>query len=802
MSFFFTRFRTMPFQLRIIHFVTPKPAVIVLFLIPCNFLFLFSGCVTQQDAYLATEPSSGLPMSAETADTHMERGTSFYRQGAFEKAISEWETAAELYQHETNIERQCKVRLKLSEAYQTIGQFEKAEESLEKAGELARNLDDQVQIASVSSQLGSLYLGVGRPDEALRHLNKGLGISRKIGKTDLTANILNNLGNFYASQQEYQEAIHAYEESITHANQDDDQALAVIGLINAAKAAIPNGQPAKARTLLQEASHKIQSLEDSHFKSSGMINIGLGYRDLESHLSEPEKQILIQAFQSFKEAALVAERIDDMRAYTYALGYLGRIYEDANQPQEALQLTRRAVHAAQKINMPEALFQWQWQEGRIFKSMGEIDGAIAACRSAISTLQSLRNEQTGCYDRFNSPIRKTVEDVSFDLVDLLLKRAARSDDSERHQEYLLEAREVVELRKVYELRNYFQDDCVDAARSGITRLEDVSKTAVVVYPIVLKDRIEVLASFPTGLKSFLVSVSADEVIDEVRKFRKMLEKRTTRQFIPPARKLYDWLIRPIESDLRSTSIGTLVFVPDGPLRTIPMAALHNGERFLIEDYAIATTPGLDLTDPEPIVKKSPRVLILALTQSTQGFPALPYVSDELQKIKTLFPSKLLLNEDFQVAEMETALRDQQYAILHIASHAQFENETAKTFIVAYDGNVSVDDLSRYIGLLQFREDPLELLTLSACETAAGDDKAALGLAGIAIKAGARSALASLWHINDFATSKLVEKFYRGLKDPAGSKAKSLQSAQLSLLNDSRFRHPGYWAPFILINNWL
>jgi CHAT domain-containing protein len=233
-----------------------------------------------------------------------------------------------------------------------------------------------------------------------------------------------------------------------------------------------------------------------------------------------------------------------------------------------------------------------------------------------------------------------------------------------------------------------------------------------------------------------------------------------------------------------------------------MAALHNGEHFLIEDYAIATTPGLDLTDPEPIAKKSPRVLMLALTQSTQGFPSLPYVSDELQNIKAIFPSKLLLNEDFRVAKMETALRDQNYAILHIASHAQFESEADKTFIVAYDGNVSVDNLSQYIGLLQFRDYPLELITLSACETAAGDDKAALGLAGIAIKAGARSALASLWHINDFATSKLVEKFYRGLKDPAGSKAKSLQSAQLNILNGSRFQHPGYWAPFILINNWL
>lgn len=97
---------------------------------------------------------------------------------------------------------------------------------------------------------------------------------------------------------------------------------------------------------------------------------------------------------------------------------------------------------------------------------------------------------------------------------------------------------------------------------------------------------------------------------------------------------------------------------------------------------------------------------------------------------------------------------------------------------------------------------MELLTLSACQTAAGDDRAALGLAGVAVKAGARSALATLWFINDQATALLITEFYHQLRDPDLSKAKALQRAQLILLNDRRYQHPGYWSPFLLIGNWL
>jgi CHAT domain-containing protein len=186
----------------------------------------------------------------------------------------------------------------------------------------------------------------------------------------------------------------------------------------------------------------------------------------------------------------------------------------------------------------------------------------------------------------------------------------------------------------------------------------------------------------------------------------------------------------------------------------------------------------------------------------QGFAPLPFVADELQSVQKLYGGTVRQDQQFTVPTMEKDLGDTPYQIVHIASHGQFDSDVNKTFLLTYDGKLGMNKLEQILGLSKFRTDAVELLTLSACETAAGDDRAALGLAGVAIKAGARSALATLWTVNDPASAELVSTFYRELQDPAVSKAKALQQAQLGLLKDARYRHPSYWSAFLLIGNWL
>lgn len=500
---------------------------------------------------------------------------------------------------------------------------------------------------------------------------------------------------------------------------------------------------------------------------------------------------------AYREASVHAEQHNDMRSFSLALGFMGQLYEEEARFQEALNLTQKALFAAQQIHAVSILSQWQWQVARLLARLQRNTEALDAYRQAIYMLNAQRQGRV-----HGTSFNKKIKPVFFELADLLLQQSLKAATQKQKEAYLLEAQTIVEQFKVAELEDYFQDECAVALQSKQTGLENIGTQTVVIYPIILPDRMEILLHLPSGMKRYSVNISAKRLASEIKEFRSKLEKRTTRQYLYHAKKLYDWLIAPLDADLKAEGIKTMVFVPDGALRTIPIAALHDGKQFLVEKYAIAITPGLTLIDPKPLKRNKLRLLVSALTQSVQGFSALPNVADEVEFISDNYPVTLLQDENFVIEQFETELKQTPYTIVHIASHGQFDKDPEKTFLLTFDGKLTINKLEQYIRYSRFREQPVELLTLSACQTAAGDDRAALGLAGVAIKAGARSALATLWFINDKATSVLIGNFYKKLKKPSNSKAQSLQQAQQFLLQDLRYRHPGNWSPFLLIGNWL
>jgi CHAT domain-containing protein len=736
------------------------------------------------------------------ADRQTKSGLESFQRGEFEQAALSWTEASQLYERGGELKRQSEALVYLSQANQALGRYTEAGKNLELALGLAEKAGDRTQVASARGALGNLYIATGPQETALKNLNEALRIAREVNNQDLSATILNNLGNLLSAQKKYPEAVAAYNESAALAKSRNNHVLAGKALINAATASVQNKQYKEAKTLLDNALDEIRALEPSHDKASGLISIGLAYDDLHSKLPDSRDALLLLAHETFSEATRIADTIGDRRTSSYSWGYLGKLYEDERRYDEALQLTRRATFAAQQINAPESLYRWEWQTGRLLTRQGNIDDAIGAYRRAVRTLQSIRPELSASYGAPQIAFREEMGPVYFELVDLLLQRGHSMQDPKQVAPYLVEARETVELFKAAELRDYFRDDCVDTALSKITKLDVVAKTTVIIYPILLPDRIELLVGLPTGLKQVSVPVGMETVTQEVREFRRKLEKRTTREYLPHAQKVYDWLIRPIEPDLAASPIDTLIFVPDGALRTIPMAALHDGKQFLVAKYAVGITPSLNLTDPRPINREDMKVLAVGVTEAVQGFPALPNVSEELSELHKLLGSKNLVDRQFLAANLEKELKEEQFSIVHVASHGEFGNDVDNTFLLTFDDKVSLDRLNQMIGVFRFRDDPLELLTLSACDTAAGDDRAALGLAGMAIKAGARSALATLWNINDEAAVDLVIDFYRELKDSSISRAAALQRAQLKLINNPRYEHPGFWSPFLMINNWL
>src|SRR6185295_1340554 len=194
-------------------------------------------------------------------------------------------------------------------------------------------------------------------------------------------------------------------------------------------------------------------------------------------------------------------------------------------------------------------------------------------------------------------------------------------------------------------------------------IEAVDGQTAVVYLIPLPTRTEILIGLTSGLKRFTLDVGADALTAEVRQLRHNLETRTTYGYLAQAQQLYEWLIRPIHALLVENHINTLVFIPDGALRTIPFASLHDGERFLIQEFAVAVAPGLSLVEPQPIKRGKVRLLLNGLSKPVQGFAALKFVAGELQSIEPLYPSETLLNEGFTLAKLNRKLTDEQYSII-------------------------------------------------------------------------------------------------------------------------------------------
>ena len=572
--------------------------------------------------------------------------------------------------------------------------------------------------------------------------------------------------------------------------------LAAQAYINAASAAGTANVP--DTDYLNDAEREARAVSEAATRSFLLAAVGRRYS--RGATNRPDRQE--QAYRLLDEAAQLSNEAGDWRTESFALGYQGELYEQLGRTSDGLRLARRALFLAHAHNASELQFRWHWLVGRLLRAQGNVEQAIAQYDLAIERLRTvragLRHDAMLTFD----PTETSPATLYFQLADMLLTREADPQFAGDHETMLRAARDAVELVKATELEDYFQDDCVANLTSHSVGVDNIHSDTAVFYPILFPDRLDMLVTMAAETRRYSAKVDARSVAEQIRTFRQLLEKRTTRQYIPQAQALYQLLFAPVADLLKERGIRTLVIVPDDELRLIPMSALHDGKQFLIESYAIAVTPGLTLTASRPLAPRSLDVLLAGVTDSVQGFAALPNVEQELKSVSTLFRSEVLKNQDFDVGAVDRALSDHAYNVVHFATHAQFGHTRADTFVLDYRNKITIDELEHLISKRRYADQPIELLTLSACQTAAGDERAALGLAGVAIKAGARSAVASLWFVNDAASSLLVTEFYRQLKSGGVSKAEALRRAQRGLIADPRYRHPGYWAPFLLIGNWL
>jgi CHAT domain-containing protein/Tfp pilus assembly protein PilF len=725
-------------------------------------------------------------------------GLSAYRRGLFDEAAAHFERCVEESRRADKKADQARQMIELASAYQALGQQTHAADILADALELAEKIGDRELLIRAKEKSGVALSMTRQNDRAEEVLREALEMARKDARTAQTAAVLNDLGTLLASQRKFDDAQAAFQESSGLTKQTNDKPLLATVLCNAAATAVISGNHHKAAELNGQAVEAIRSLAASH--ETALLLLSAAQTD--QSIKPGSSQLLIRSQESARRALEIAEELNDRAMTSYALGRLGQLYQADKQLDAALSLTRRAAFSAQQAQSPDALYRSEWQAGRILKAQGKADEAIGSYRRAIETLQPIRHDiALGYGNAAQVSFRESLGPLFFELADLLLAQSEK--EPARSQELLREARDTVEQLKAVELEDYFQDECVNIVRSKSESLEKVDAHSAVMYLIPLPTRTELLVGFTSGLQRFTANIGSDALISEVREFRQNLETRTTYAYLEQAQHLYDVIFRPIRQTLLDNKIDTIVFVPDGAFQTIPLAALHDGQKFLVQEFAVSITPGLSVVEPRPLERKKAQVLLSGLSDAVQGFPALDFVPSELETIKTEYQGEVLLNNSFVTAALERKLTEEQFSIVHIASHGQFDRDSQKTFVLTYDGKLNLNKLESLIRPSQYRGKPVELLVLSACQTAAGDDRAALGLAGVAVKAGARSALASLWFVNDQSTAAFVSELYNQLrKAPAISRAKAVQAAQLKMLADRRFRHPCYWAPYLLIGNWL
>ncbi|MBE9183151.1 CHAT domain-containing protein [Microcoleus sp. LEGE 07076] len=514
---------------------------------------------------------------------------------------------------------------------------------------------------------------------------------------------------------------------------------------------------------------------------------------------------LIYVAKLLASAAKDARQLGNLRAESYAKGSLGELYEITGQLSDAKQLTGEALGIAQSIQAADIAYRWQWQLGRLtVKSKGEKTRAIAAYQASVQTLQSLRKDLIAVNPDVQFSFRDNAEPVYREFVDLLLTTDGKSQPNQNN---LQQAIQEIDALQLAEIENFLR--CSLSATVAIDRIAD--NRAALIYPIILEDRIAVILQvYGQPLTYYETSVPRQTVETTLQKLRSNLaEPGKNPQAIAESEKVYKWLIEPLEAELaQNTQIETLVFVLDGSLRNIPMAVLHDRktQKYLVQNkYAIAISPRLTLFAPQPLQKRL-KVFTggIGEAQNIDGknFQIIQKLKEELEGIATKVPaSKPLLETNFTKANIQNQLQIGSFSAVHLKTHGEFSSDPDETYIVAYKQLLKGEDIANLIEVETPQQSiNIELLVLSACQTASGDNRAVLGLAGIAVRAGARSTLSTLWEAEDTPNTELMLKFYEELAKPGTTRAKALHLAQQSLFE--RYQAVKTWGTYILVGNWL
>lgn len=842
-----------------LHHQTKKKLIRSIMLVLLAVLTMVSVLVLPGKRMLGTPipvyPTSFFSPRAEQASQLANEGQELYETGQFSKAVEVWQQAVTVYAQVGNLNGVTRSQINIAQSLQALGFYPRAcntllqalnvtepncqklaqsnEDYQQRQGSVIKTLDQipnlQTKVIGLRS-LGDILQKLDNLDMSAKVLQLSLETARALRSPQNESAALLSLGNTFQAwgnraranqdtageidstpwhcpyspslgvpRKFYQRAASYYQLSANTSVSSDMWVQAQINHLGV----MLETDASDAQKLWLQIQPRLEQLPASQTAIYARLNLAISLSCLKE-ITTTDAPSWLEIAQTLATAQKQAQSLGEGRTQAYTLGYLGGLYAQAQTPSSqnlnyAEELTRQALAIAQAANATDIAYKWQWQLGYLLKTQGDIKGAITAYTQAIDTLQSLRSDLTASSANIQFSFQESVEPVYRQLVDLLLQSS--------EQKNLSQARDVIEALQLAQLENLLRCRLQSEASLAIDRIDP---TAAIIYPIILADRIEVIVSLANQpLQHYSSSLPQKQNIeDRLATLRQNLQSPNSfgPGFLKLLQQTYDWIIRPIEAELEKSEVKTLVFVLDGALRQIPMAALHDGRQYLIEKYAVALSPSLQLLQPKLFPERQLKVLAAGISQKIPGFsaPPLPEVKEELEQISQIPTSVVLRNKEFTRNALASEINKSPFSVVHLATHGQFSSSPDQTYIRAWDDSININQLR---DLLQTRETKqtkaIDLLVLSACDTASGDRRSALGLAGVAVRAGARSTLASLWQVNDNSTALLMKDFYKMFLYPSDSeitKAVALQNAQINLLH--KYKSPFYWASYVLVGNWL
>jgi CHAT domain-containing protein/tetratricopeptide (TPR) repeat protein len=807
--------------------------------------------------------SQALPLWKELQDRNGEAATlnnmgqAYRTLGERQKALEFFNLALPIYRTIKNRRGEAGMLNNIAQLYDSLGQQQLALEFYNQALPLRRAVGDRGGEATTINNIGGVYKSLGEEHKALDFYNQALPIYKAVGNSIGEAGTLDNIGQVYMSLGEKQKALEFYSQALLLRRAVADQAGEATTLNNIGEAYASLGEKPRALEYYQRALQVHKAVGDRRGEAATLNNIGAVYYDL------GEKQ---KAFEFYDQALLVGRAVGNREGEASTLHNLMVLWKTDNESL-AIFFGKQAVNALQQLRtnisglgkaLQQTFLHSKEDTYRLLASLLISEGRLAEAQQVIGLLKEeeyfefvRRQEQASLtavrisFTPAEAELEKRFSDISDRIAEIgaersiLLSIKQRTADQEKRLSALeaqLEAANQVfqkfldqlevELKKSPRVGNDVRVLRESQALKDTLRELD----AVALYSIVSPEQYNVILITPDVEKAYEYKIPEAELNKKVFAFREVLQDPNADP-LPLAQEMYRILIGPeLARDIAQTKKQTILWSLDGALRYLPMAALHDGKKYLVESYrnvviTLASHDHLkDSITPQWHVLGlgvSKREVIKTESNTSLIFPALPGVREELAGIvrdetrggqKGVLPGKVMFDEDFTADAMQTALRlrgnEQAFKLVHIASHFNFEpGDETKSFLLLGGGKTLTLSTLRSMSQIFSK---VELLTLSACNTASGaegaEGKEVEGFAVLAQRQGAEAIIASLWPVSDPSTSQLMQQFYR-LHEGHFSKGEAMRRAQVTLLRSfkanskPRYGHPYYWAPFILIGNW-